>query len=153
MLAVGNDGQFARLAELLGHAEWATDTRFARNADRVAHRECLVGLIEPILAGRPVTDWLEVFDQAGIPASPINDLKSVFEDPQTQHRGLRREFDHPLNPRLPGVANPVRFSGQSATSELAPPRLGADSEAVLAERLKLPAERIAELRALGVIGS
>jgi crotonobetainyl-CoA:carnitine CoA-transferase CaiB-like acyl-CoA transferase len=152
MLAVGNDGQFARLAELLGHAEWAGDERFARNAARVARRELLVEMIGQALATRPVADWLPAFESAGIPAAPINTIETVFEDPQAQHRGLRREFDHPLDPKLPGVANPVRFSGQSATSELAPPLLGADSEAVLTEWLNLPPERIAELRDLGLIG-
>jgi crotonobetainyl-CoA:carnitine CoA-transferase CaiB-like acyl-CoA transferase len=153
MLAVGNDGQFARLAELLGHAEWAGDERFSRNAERVAHRELLVEMIGQALATRPVADWLQAFETAGIPAAPINTIQSVFEDPQAQHRGLRREFDHPLDPRLPGVANPVRYSGQSATSDRAPPLLGADSEAVLTEWLNLSPDRIAQLRALGLIGS
>lgn len=151
MLAVGNDGQFARLAELLEHAEWAGDERFARNAARVAHRELLVEMIGQTLATRPVADWLEAFESAGIPAAPINTIETVFEDPQAQHRGLRREFDHPLDPRMPGVANPVRFSGQSATSERAPPLLGADSEAVLSEWLNLRPERIAQLRAKDIL--
>ncbi|MGY6630385.1 MAG: CaiB/BaiF CoA transferase family protein [Wenzhouxiangella sp.] len=151
MLAVGNDRQFARLAESLGVAEWAQDPRYARNADRVANRQPLVEQIARILATRPVADWLADFEQAGIPASAINDIQAVFDDPQAHHRQLKRPFDHPLNPNLPGVANPVRFSGESATSERAPPLLGADSAAVLAEWLNLSPERIAELHGLGVI--
>ena len=153
MLAVGNDRQFARLAECLGSPDWANDPRYARNADRVANRQRLVPLVERALARRPVAEWLADFEQAGIPASAINDIQAVFDDPQARHRQLKRHFNHPLNAALPGVANPVRFSGKSATSELAPPLLGADSDAVLADWLAFSPQRIAELRALGVVGA
>lgn len=152
MLAVGNDGQFARLSKLLGHPEWAEDDRYARNAGRVRHRDQLVGLISECLARRSNTDWLADLASVGIPAAPVNDLKAVFEDSQVRHRKLQRELKHPLNPQLPSVANPVCFSATPVVHDRAPPLLGADSRQVLADELGLSSVRIAALAGQGVIG-
>ena len=58
ILAVGNDGQFARFCEAAGRAQWASDPRFATNAARVRHRDVLVPLVTEVLAARTQADWL-----------------------------------------------------------------------------------------------
>jgi crotonobetainyl-CoA:carnitine CoA-transferase CaiB-like acyl-CoA transferase len=80
VVAVGNDGQFARLAALLGHAEWASDPAFATNAARVASRNVLVPQIAAILAGRTAMDWLELLEASGIPAGPINGILQALRE-------------------------------------------------------------------------
>ena len=149
VLTVGNDAQFARLAELLGQPAWAEDSRFATNAARVAHRETLVEAIKGVLVTRRRDDWLAELEAAGIPAGPINTLSEALADPQVQHRGLCRELERD-GQRLPQVANPLRFDGQSATSDTPPPTLGQDSDAVLGE-MGLSATEIAELRRRGIV--
>ncbi len=59
MLAVGNDGQFGRLCDLLGRAGWASDARYASNAARVEHRQELMSKIEPCFARRTTGDWID----------------------------------------------------------------------------------------------
>ncbi|ATJ82998.1 CaiB/BaiF CoA transferase family protein [Halomonas beimenensis] len=149
VLTVGNDAQFARLADLLGHPEWAEDPAFATNAARVGNREVLVPRIAEAFLTRGRDDWLVELEARGIPAGPINTLSEVFDDPQVRHRGLYRELPSDGR-RIPQVANPLRFDGESATSEAPPPALGQDSDALLAE-MGLSEADIARLRRAGVV--
>ena len=144
VLTVGNDGQFARLAELLGHPEWSQG-EYATNEGRVAHRDDLVALIQGILSGDERDVWLARFEALGIPAGPIHTLTEVFADPQVRHRGMAREIDG-----VPQVANPLRFDGESATADVPPPSLGEHSERVLTD-MGLSADDIARLRREGII--
>lgn len=144
VLTVGNDAQFARLAELLGHPEWA-EGDYATNEGRVAHRQDLVALIQGILSGGERDHWLAECEARGIPAGPIHTLPEVFADPQVRHRGMAREIDG-----VPQVANPLRFDGASATAESAPPRLGEHSDRVLTE-MGLSSADIERLRREGII--
>ncbi|MGM0915667.1 MAG: CaiB/BaiF CoA transferase family protein [Pseudomonadota bacterium] len=149
VLTVGNDTQFARFAALLGHPEWARDPAYATNAARVGNREVLVPMIQAILATRPRDEWLGELEARGIPAGPINSVGEVFEDPQVQHRRMHRVLKRG-ELEVPQVANPLRFDGSSATSDVAPPRLGQDSDTLLTE-MGLTAEDIARLRRAGVV--
>ena len=144
IIAVGNDRQFAKLSEILGHPEWAVDERFATNAARVANRELLVPMIAEIIAERPVSDWLETLERAGIPAGPINSVSQALGDPQAVHRGMRRELEG-----VPVVGSPVRIDGKREDSDLQPPKLGEHRD-VLAEWLG--EAELGALRARGVIG-
>ncbi len=149
VLTVGNDAQFARFARLLGHPEWAEDPAYATNAARVGNREVLVPLIQAILMTRGRDEWLAELEARGIPAGPINNLTEVFDDPQVLHRGMRRTLRRG-ELEVPPVASPMRFDGDSATSAVAPPRLGQDSDAILAE-VGLSPDDIARLRKAGVV--
>jgi len=75
----------------------------------------------------------------------------VFADPQVQARGMRFDLPHPLSGTVPQVANPLNFSATPVTYTQAPPLLGEHTEAVLAERLGLSKESLADLAARGVI--
>lgn len=149
VLTVGNDAQFARFARLLGHPEWAEDPAYATNAARVGNREVLVPLIQAILMTRGRDEWLAELEARGIPAGPINTLTEVFDDPQVLHRGMRCTLRRG-ELEVPQVATPLRFDGESATSAVAPPRLGQDSDAILAE-VGLSPDDIARLRRAGVV--
>ena len=150
ILAVGNDGQFARFCALAGHAEWATDERFATNAARVKHRDVLIPLLRGVTATRTTAEWIALLEPAVVPCGPINDLAGVFADPQVSHRGLRVEMPHAAGGRAPQVANPMRCSATPVEYRLAPPLLGQDTDAVLRELGHSDAQ-IAALRAAGVV--
>ena len=90
IIAVGNDRQFARLAEICGHAEWTDDERFASNSARVANREAMVRLVSEAIAREARGEWLDQLEAAGIPAGPINRISQALSDVQAQHRQMVR---------------------------------------------------------------
>lgn len=145
ILAVGNDGQFAKFCEVAGRPELAADPRFARNADRVRHRAMLVPLLEEIVRARPKQQWLSALEAAKVPCGAINDLAEVFADPQVQARGMTVPMPHPLADTLRVVASPMKLSGTPVQYRRAPPLLGEHTDEVLAEFGWSDAER-AELR-------
>src|SRR5687767_11355473 len=86
IIAIGNNRQFARLAEMCGRPEWASDERFATNGARVANRGEIVRLVADCIAQRPAAEWLRKLEAAGIPAGPINSVGQALADVQAQHR-------------------------------------------------------------------
>jgi crotonobetainyl-CoA:carnitine CoA-transferase CaiB-like acyl-CoA transferase len=150
ILAVGNDGQFARFCAVAGCPELTGDARFTRNADRVRHRSVLVPLLAAVLKRRPRAEWLEALEAAKVPCGPINDLAEVFADPQVQARAMTVAMDHPLAGDIRVVASPIRLSQTPVQYRRAPPLLGADTAEVLAE-FGLDAAAVAHLRAAGAV--
>jgi crotonobetainyl-CoA:carnitine CoA-transferase CaiB-like acyl-CoA transferase len=149
VLAVGNDGQYAKLCQVLGHPGLA-DGRFTHNAGRVEHREELVGLLAKTLAERGRAELLDALERAGVPAGPINSVPEVFEDPHAKHRGVKIEIDHPLSGKLPQVANPIRLRDAPIRHDRHPPLLGEHTEQILKE-IGLSGSEIAALRRDAVI--
>jgi crotonobetainyl-CoA:carnitine CoA-transferase CaiB-like acyl-CoA transferase len=120
VVAVGNDGQFTALCEVLEVAEIARDARYADNRARVQHRESLEALLAAAFAKRSRHDILGQLEACGVPAGPINDLAAAFADPQVIARGLVRHI--PRNgTQVPSVAFPARFSETTLPAPAAPP--------------------------------
>jgi formyl-CoA transferase len=151
ILAVGNDGQFAKFCEVAGHAEWARDERFARNENRVRHRAILVPMVAEIIAKRTQHAWLAALEEVGVPCGPINKLDQVFADPQVLARGMLLDLPHPLAGRVSQVNSPVRMSGTPLSPDRPPPLLAEHTQQVLRERLALSDAAMARLAAQGVI--
>ena len=152
IIAVGNDRQFARLAEILGSPDWATNPVFATNAARVANRAPLVQSIRQIIATKPAAHWLAALEEAGIPAGPINRISQALADPQAVHRGAVQTLSGGRLGEVPTVGSPIRFDGERADAPLPPPALGEHSDAVLKDMLGLKAAAIKKLRERKVIG-
>ena len=126
VVAVGNDGQFARLCRVLGAPGAATDPRFATNADRVTNRDALAELLERALAARGASDWVAALSEAGVPCGLVNDVGEAFA--LAERLGLE-----PVAAAggIPQVANPIRLSSAPASYRLAPPALGEHTAEVL----------------------
>ena len=150
ILAVGNDGQFAKFCEVAGRPALAADPRFARNADRVRHRQTLVPLLATIMKARSRQDWLAALEAAQVPCGPINDLQEVFADPQVAAREMVVGMPHPLSDTLRLVGSPLKLSATPVQYRRAPPLLGEDTDAVLGE-LGLSADQIEALRRDGTV--
>ncbi|MEP7315869.1 MAG: CoA transferase [Sphingomicrobium sp.] len=144
IIAVGNDGQFRKLAAILDHPEWSDDPDFASNAQRVANRKSLVPMIEAIIATRPAATWLPALEQAGIPAGPINGVTQALCDPQAVHRGMGLDVEG-----TPMVGSPMRIDGQRQDASLPPPALGQHGD-ILGEWID--ADALAVLRVKGIVG-
>jgi crotonobetainyl-CoA:carnitine CoA-transferase CaiB-like acyl-CoA transferase len=145
VIAVGNSGQFAKLAELCGHLEWVSDERFASNAARVANRAEMVRLVSDCIRQDTADAWFAKLEAAGIPAGPINTISQALSDVQAQHRRTVRSLAG-----MPTVGSPVRIDGDRADSDLPPPGLGEHTAEVLAA-LNLEASEIARLKSAGVV--
>jgi crotonobetainyl-CoA:carnitine CoA-transferase CaiB-like acyl-CoA transferase len=124
VIAVGNDRQFAALAELLGAPEWAEDERFATNDARVGNRLELRDELAGRLGDKRGDEWIELLTAAGVPAGPVNDIAGAFE--LAERLGLDPIVETPRpggDPvRLP--RNPIRLSATPASYPSAPPELG-----------------------------
>lgn len=151
ILAVGNDGQFAKFCQVAGLPELASDARFARNQDRVRNRGVLVPLLEQVFLTRAKADWLAALEAAKVPCGAINNLDEVFADPHVQERGMVHEWQHPLSGPLRLVASPLKLGGTPVRTDHPPPLLGQHTEEVLRELLGADAARIAALRDKEVI--
>ena len=151
ILAVGNDRQFAKFCDVAGHPEWALDERFARNQNRVRHREALVPMLDAIFKTRTKADWLAALEAAKVPGGPINNLAEVFADPQVRERGMVHRWQHPLADAVDLVASPIKLSATPVRNHLPPPLLGEHTEAVLADWLGARAKRLSELRQRGIV--
>jgi len=146
IIAVGNDRQFARLAELCGHPEWASDERFSSNGLRVANRHEIVTFIAKCIGQKPAAYWLERLESAGIPAGPINTISQALSDIQAQHRAVVQTIAG-----IPLVGGPIHLDRSRASASRPPPRLGEHTHEVLVTLGLEPAE-IERLRSEAVAG-
>jgi crotonobetainyl-CoA:carnitine CoA-transferase CaiB-like acyl-CoA transferase len=124
VIAAGNDALFRRLAEVMGHPEWADDARFRGNADRVAHREALNGLIEAIVSTADADDWVARLDRAGVPAAPLQAVSEVLAHAQTRAVDMVRPLP---DGSMSLVSAPLSFDGERLPFRRPPPALGADA--------------------------
>jgi crotonobetainyl-CoA:carnitine CoA-transferase CaiB-like acyl-CoA transferase len=146
IVAVGNDRQFGKLAELCGHPEWTTDERFSTNSARVGNRAEMVRLVGECIRQKPAAEWFEKLDAAGIPAGPINTISEALADVQAQHRRMIRTMAG-----MPLIGSPMRIDRDRTDSDLPPPALGEHTEEVL-EALALDGSEVERLRSAGVVG-
>lgn len=151
ILAVGNDGQFAKFCEVAGVPELAQHPDYALNQNRVRNRAILVPQLQAIMKTRTKQNWLDALTLAKVPCGPINNLAEVFQDPQIQARGMVNTLAHPLSEPLQLVASPMRLSETPVRVDLPPPMLGQHTDLVLAQLLGLSTAEIADLHARQVV--
>jgi len=150
VLAVGNDGQYAKMCQALKRPELATDPRYAKNADRVRNKDELMPLIAQIFATWKRAPLVEAMEQAGVPCGPINTVLEVFADTQVKARGMKFDLPHPQSGSVPQVKNPINFTDAAIEYDSAPPLLGQHSDEILHE-LGMNDAEIAKLRSNGVV--
>jgi crotonobetainyl-CoA:carnitine CoA-transferase CaiB-like acyl-CoA transferase len=151
VLAVGNDGQWARFCHAAGCAQHLHDPRFATNVARVEHRQELIALLEPLLKSRATSEWQELLTRAEVPHSPVRNFLEAFNQPQTQARGMRVTIQDHEGRSVDLVNTPFRISGAELPPFAMPPALGQDTERVLSELLGLDAAALKDLRQRNII--
>ncbi len=127
-LAVGTDGQFARLCEVLGSPELASEERFASNPARVAHRGELKALIEAKLRERPAAEWIDALTAVNVPAGRVNTVSQAIALAESLELGMVAQtpaVDADGQERLlRSIATPISFSATPASYFTPPPALG-----------------------------
>lgn len=151
ILAIGNDGQFARFCHEAGKPELAADARFSTNNGRVQNRDELMPILRHMTTARTTAQWISALEACGVPCGPINDMSQVFADPQVIDRGMRIEMQHQKFGNTPLVASPIRMSGTPVAYRMPPPGLGEHTAAILQEMLGMDEYAIQELRAGGIV--
>lgn len=151
ILAVGNDGQFAKFCRVAGLEGLAQDERFKTNAARVKNREVLVPILQERLQQDDLDWWIEKLEEAQVPGGPINTIDRVFEDPQVVHRNMQVALDHPNAGTVPSVGSPLKLSQTPVEYRSAPPVRAQHTQEVLERVLKLEASELDRLVEGGVI--
>jgi formyl-CoA transferase len=157
LLAIGNDGQFARFCEAAGQTQWAADARFSSNTLRVENRSALIPAIEAVTRTRTTAQWIALLENKAIPCGPINSVGQAFADEQVLARQLVvNQAVAPVNTAqtaiqsIASVASPLRLMDTPPVLHRAPPALGEHTDEVLAT-LGLDAAAIAALCTSGVV--
>jgi len=157
LLAIGNDGQFARFCDAAGCPELARDERYATNTQRVMHRAELVPQLHRVTRQRSTAEWIALLEDKAVPCGPINDIGQAFNDAQVKARALLLEqacspaaVASTGVPSIRGVASPLRLQATPPVLRSAPPALGEHTDEVLAQ-LGIANTQIAALRQAGII--
>lgn len=150
-IAVGNDGQFQKIAEILGHAEWVKDERFATNAARVQNR----AIVEEWV-GNATSEWegerlIAALRGVGIPCGRVHTVTEALADTHTLARRMVVGFHHPTAGAVRTLGTPIRFSDTPTVVERAPPLLGQHTREVLQWELGLSTDEINALAEAKVI--
>ena len=150
-IGIGNERQFGRVAEVLGHPEWAKDPRFTSNRARVENRDVIDGFINEALSHDDADAWLDKLKAVGVPCGRINSVADALDDPHTAARDMIETVEHSTIGALKMLGIPFKFSDTACSVRRAPPTLGQHNDEILKGELGLDDKAIAELRQAKVI--
>jgi crotonobetainyl-CoA:carnitine CoA-transferase CaiB-like acyl-CoA transferase len=144
-LGATGDKRWTQFCRLLDREEWLEDPRFKTNGDRFANRLVLQELINEKLQERTVDEWERFFNEAGIPAGPVYAMDGAMDHPQTRHRKMVVERQHPILGTVSLLGLPVKFSQTPGDVHRIPPALGEHTDEILRE-LGFDDEKLRRLR-------
>jgi CoA:oxalate CoA-transferase len=150
MIAIGNNTLWQKFCVLIEREELRDDPRFQTNALRTANHIQLRSLLNTIFLEQTTEEWRALFDQAGIPNGPINNIDQVVHDPQIIAREMIVEIEHPLagETYLPGI--PIKLSETPGNIREPAPLLGEHTAEIFQELLGYDPEEVQALREQGV---
>jgi crotonobetainyl-CoA:carnitine CoA-transferase CaiB-like acyl-CoA transferase len=128
----------------------STELSRFRDDDRYERRDEISGLIVRVCRGRTTTEWLRVFQTAGVWCAPVHGLEQVTTDPQVLWNESFITFEHPRAGRVRVLGHPIRYDGAAPPLRRRPPLVGEHNDEVLAA-LGYSSDAIARLRTDGVI--
>lgn len=151
ILACMGDAFYLKLAAMLNDP-FLLEKRFEKQPERWEHRHAINAKVQEYLEKNTCEFWLEQLKEYRIPAAPVNDFAFALHDPQIQAREMVVDVPLPNGNTVPQPGNPVKLSDTNEQLYAAPPLLGQNTDAVLAELLGLTEARIGQLRQAGIIG-
>lgn len=151
VVGVASEGIWRRFCQAIGMPDLADDPRFAKNSDRVQHREELIRILTDLFLKRDTAEWTALLGGAGIPCSPVQTIDQVFSAPQVRHREMVVEVQHPRAGRVRMAGLPIKLSATPASIRIPPPILSEHTEGVLRTWLGMNEREINELKNKKVI--
>jgi len=150
-IGAANQSNWLAMLTAIGAEHLRDDERFSKNSDRMKNLPALIAELEQIFAARTTDHWINVLNNAGIPAGPINSISDMHEDAQTLARDMVIEVDHPVAGKLQTLGAPVKFHGTPGGVQCAAPTLGQHTKEVLLE-IGYKTSDINEFINAGVVG-
>ena len=130
-IGAANDKNWLRMLDAIGAAHLGEDPRFARNSDRMANLAALIEALETVFATRPSAAWLDLLEQAGVPAGPILDVAKMHADPQVIARDMVPTVEHPIAGAVQTIGLPIKFSETPGAVTAPSPLYGQHTREVL----------------------
>ena len=146
VISVGNDGQFKQFSESVGHIEWITDARFAKNANRVENRNQIEQLIEEALSSNSADYWYNVLKDSGKPVAVVRTVSQSLSHPQTLENGMVVEIQHSTAGLIKSLGLPIKIDNvRGRKNNMPPPLLGEHNNEILKGFLGMTKAEINEL--------
>ena len=132
ILAVGNDSQFQAFCVAMNRNELARDPRFGTNPLRITHRDALEAEVTETFSTKASETILKMLQDVGVPCGPIHTIEQALTSDQAQARGAVVQVDDPdaAAGSVNLLGNPLKFSKTPVKYAKAPPRFGADTDAL-----------------------
>lgn len=131
IICAGNDKNWRDLCVALGRSELAEDERFITNDARTAAHNALREAILPTLVQKTTKQWMEIFEKAGVPCGPVNNIADVVEDEQVKSRNMIISIDYPGIGEIKSPGSPLKSKTYHIDPHIPAPDLGADNESIL----------------------
>ena len=139
-LGAANQRTWEAFCRAVGLEDLLNDERFTTNTDRKAREKELADLLEETLSTQPTSYWVDLLEEAGVPAGPIYNLGQVYNDPHVQARNMVVELEDPRLGVIKHIGVPVKLSGTPGSIRHRAPDLGEHSREVRLEAGYTPAE-------------
>lgn len=151
-IAVAGQEIWGRFCRALDHEDWMSDPEFEDAPARSENRDRLNELIGAALAGKTTAEWVETFNDLGVPCGPIYNIGEMFDDEQVRHLGLAQPLTSPTLGEMHFVRQPVSLDRTPSSFAVAPPEVGGQTREIL-EGLGYGADEIDALHKNGVVAS
>ena len=150
-VAIGNESLWQKFCQTMGRSDLADDPRFDTNALRTEHHDVLEPILAETFAEKTADEWVALFEEAGIPSGPINDVADVINDPHVNDRGMIVEMIHDVVGSLKMAGSPINLSEDPVELDRPAPLLGQHTDEVLGELLGMSDDELARLRKAGTV--
>ena len=151
VMGAGNESIWLRFCDALAMPQLKDDKRFATNADRTANHPELEAILARIFATQPRDHWLRILTDASVPCAPIANVEEVSRDAHLAARNMILHAEHSSFDGLIVPGSPLKSAGDKDIPSTSAPRLGEDTDTVLASVLGYDSLRLSELRKRSII--
>lgn len=149
-LGASGEGNWKRFCNAVVRPEWINLESFANEKLRIKNRAQLTELITALFKTKPVAYWVDLLNEAGVPAGPVYSIPQTFNDPQVQHLKASHKIKTPQGPTVDLITQPVRLERTPASIMTSAPAWGEHTDEMLREAGYDDAE-ITDMRRRGVV--